>query len=207
MTTFTPAPARRSAARRILAGLVAVPLILATVVLARLIDITTPIGMDHERPWIHQGQMNEPVLERDIEVTVHDVRGTRAYAASFGNTQTTDGLFLLVRLTVVAPEAEAAALRYADLFDDAGIGYSAIDEFETIMNYELLPGIPVEGDLLFEVPAGVATQLRLRLSSVNGYWGQYQVMVEVPLEIDADEVDDWYSDVTPLTLTRPEVAG
>jgi hypothetical protein len=100
-----------------------------------------------------------------------------------------------------------AALNYAELFDDTGNAYSAIRHSDTLYEYGLLPRIPVEGELLFEVPTQVATDLRLRLSSTRGYWGQYQVMVEVPLEIDADEVDDWYDDAAPLIVREPEVVG
>ena len=58
-------PRRPSIARRLVAAVAAIPLIVATVLLGRLIAVTTPIGDDHTRPWIHQGQMNEPVVEHD----------------------------------------------------------------------------------------------------------------------------------------------
>jgi hypothetical protein len=207
MTLPSTAPvARRSTGRRVVAALVAIPLILATVVVARLIAVTTPIPADHRRPWIHSGQMNEAVHESEVDMTVHSVRGGRSYTGSFDATRTTDGLFLLVRATVVAPETKTA-LRYAELFDDAGNAYSAIDTRGTLLNYELLPGIPVDGELLFEVPPAVVTQLRVRVSTASGYSGQYQVMVEVPLEIDTDAANDWYHDTTEMTLTEPEVAA
>jgi hypothetical protein len=199
-------PSRRpSIARRLVAALVAVPLIMATVVLGRLIAITAPIGDDHRRPWIHQGQMNEPVVEHDIEVVVLSVRGGRAYE-DFSDVPSTDGIFLLVRVRAMAFDTPSA-LNYAELIDHSGYAYDAIRHSDGLYQFGLLPRIPVEGELLFEVPAHVATQLRLRLSSTRGYWGQWQVMVEVPLEIDVEDVDDWSDDAAPLTVKEPEVVG
>jgi hypothetical protein len=189
----------------VVAAVVAVPLIAATVLAGRLIAITTPIGDDHRRPFITQGQMNEPVVEHDVEVTVLSVRGGRAYG-DFSGFRSTQGLFLLVRARVEALQVPSA-LRYADLLDDAGHAYATISHGDALYDFALLPGIPVEGELLFEVPADKATQLRLRLSSHRGYWGEYQVMVEMPLQIDADKVNDWSNDAAPLTVMEPEVVG
>lgn len=200
-----PTGASRSTAQRVVAAIAAIPLILATVVLARLIEITTPIPDDHRRPWIHQGQMNEPVLENDLEVTVRSVRGGRAYADGF-RAPTTDGVFLLVRTRVMAIDSPAAAA-YAELIDEDGNAYATLYQTDSLYLYELSPGVPIEGELLFEVPQTVATELRLRLSSTSGYWPQWQVMVEVPLQIDAADVDRWSRSTTTLTMMEPEIAG
>lgn len=199
-------PSRRpSIGHRLVRGVLAALLVAVTVLLGRVIAITAPIGDDHRRPFIHQGQMNEPVVEHDIELTVLSVRGGRAYE-TFSGVTSTQGVFLLVRTRVEALEVPSA-LQYAEVFDEAGNAYSAVSHSDTLYTYELLPRIPVEGELLFEVPAAVATQLRLRLSSHRGYWGEYQVMVEIPLQIDADQVKDWHNNAAPLTVGEPEVIG
>lgn len=204
MTGPTGVRTHRSPRGRRLVGLIAaIALMLATVAAARLVAVTTPIGEDHVRPWIHQGRMNETIVENDLAVVVVAVRGGRAYAGT-RNPVTTDGLFLLVRTRVTAIDTRAA-VAHAELIDAAGNSYTAAWQFDTLLRHEIEPALTVEGELLFEVPVTAATELRLRLSSESA--PRYQVMVEVPLEIDADDVDAWYHRAAALTVSEPEVVG
>lgn len=202
MTEPIPRPDR---GRRRLAAIAALPLILATVAAARLIAVTTPIGEDHVRPWVHQGRMNETVVGNDLAVMVLGIRGGRAYAG-FPNPVTTDGLFLLVRARVTAVDTRAG-VGYAELVDADGNAYAAARRTDTLLAHQIDPGITVEGELLFEVPATAATRLRLRLSSSTIARPRYQVVVEVPLTFDADDADAWYHRSAPLAVVAPEIVG
>lgn len=188
---------------RLVRGAGAILLILATVVLGRLIAITAPVTGD-SRPWIYRGVMNEPVAESNFALTVLSVRGGRSLDGGF-ETQTTDGIFLLVRVRAVALKIPTA-IKHAEVVDGAGNAYEAA-YFAGIHDFSLHPGIPIEGDLLFEIPPAAATQLALRASSKQSYAPEHQTMVEVPLEIDADDVDAWYGEADRLTVLEPEVVG
>jgi hypothetical protein len=212
MTVYGPAPApasvpprRGGRTRRLAARVGAVALILATITAARAIDATTPIGQDHARPWIHPGQMNETVIGNDLAVRVLGVRGARAYSSG-GRMVTTDGLFLLVRVRVQAIGPDPASVAYAALVDAEETAYAATG-FGTLFGYRVHPGITVDGELLFELPATRVDQLRLRLSSYPDHRPRFQVMIEVPLQIDADEIRLWSGQLAALTVREPEVVG
>lgn len=198
-------PRRRGRIHRLAARVGALVLILATITVARVIDVTTPIGQDHGRPWIHTGRMHETVIENDLAVVVLGVRGGRAYLSG-GRMVTTDGLFLLVRARVQAIGTNPASVQYAALLDAEGTSYTSIG-LSTLSGYRVHPGITVDGELLFELPAVRADQLRLRLSSYPDHRPRFQVMVEIPLDIDADDIRQWSDQVTALTVREPEVVG
>jgi len=193
-----------SLARRLIAAPAAFVLIVATIALARLITVTAPDGSDNARPWVHQGQMNESVVERTFEVTVLTVRGGRAYEGVY-ESRTTEGVFLLVRARVMALEVETE-VRRAEVVDESGNTYSA-QILEGLSDRSLLPRISMEGELLFEVPPAVATHLVLRVSSTIGDLPQHQTVVEVPLQIGADDVRAWSDETDPLTVMPTEVVG
>ena len=194
-----------SVIRRLATWSITLLMIIGTVVLGRYIIDTTPIGSDHRRPYIHTGPVGEPVDAGPIEVTVLSVRGGRIID-DFLSPVVTDGLFVVVKLRVAATDARAH-LGYAAIRDARDNWYEAATD-TPLLGWTLQPRIPIEGEVILELPLAAAQgPLTLRLSSYTGSTHAYQVVADIPLEIDPSDVDDWYRDDEPLTPMTPEVAA
>ncbi len=191
--------------RRLGTWLATLLMIIGTVVIGQYIIDTTPIGSDHRRPFLRTAPMGEPVDAGPFEVTVLSTRGGRVIADLLDQT-VTDGVYIAVRLRLMADDARAA-LKYAAIRDARDNWYEAISGNELI-SWPLQPRVPIEGEVFFELPVTAAQgPLTLRLSSYGGYTHHYQVSAEIPLDVDASDVDGWYHSDEPLTLTRPEAVA
>jgi hypothetical protein len=191
-------------ARQLVAWPVMLAMIAGTVVLGRLILNTTPIGDDFDRPFIHNGQMREPVDAHDFVVTVESIRGGRGLAQIF-NTATTDGVFLLVKIRVSAYD-EATTVGYQALVDGSGNTYEADERDYAFRGHTLQPRIPVEAELAFELPtAAVTNHLMLLLSSYPSGHNAHQVMAQIALDITDAQLASWTHQAEPLKPMDPEV--
>ncbi len=196
--------ARRSLAWHLVTWPVMFAMIVGTVVLGRLIINTTPIGDDFDRPYVHNGQIREPVDAHDFVVTVESIRGGRALAQIF-NTATTDGVFLLVKIRVSAYD-QATTLGYQALVDGSGNTYEAAERDYTFRGYTLQPRIPVQAELAFEVPtSAVTSDVVLRLSSYPSGHNSHQVIAQVALDITNAQLASWTHQAEPLKPMDPEV--
>jgi hypothetical protein len=180
-------------------------MIIGTVVLGQYLIDSTPIGNDHRRPYLNTGVMGEPVDAGQLEVTVLATRGGRVID-DFSGAIVTDGVFVVVKLRVVAKDVRTR-LGYAAIRDARDIWYESADH-DALTLRELHPRIPMEGEVAFELPVAAADgPLTLRLSAYSGYSHRYQVAAEIPLDIDSSDVDSWYRDDEPLTIMTPEVVA
>jgi hypothetical protein len=76
------------------------------------------------------------------------------------------------------------------------------------MRRTLQPRIPLEGEVVFEIPLSAADgPLTLRLSSYRGYTHSHQVVADIPLDLTKSDVDRWYRVDDPLTVMTPEVVA
>jgi hypothetical protein len=205
----TPAPPRpglrHSWRRRLITWPAAALMIIATVAVGRLIQLGTPIGDDYNRPFIHSGQMDEPVDGGEFVVTVDSVRGGRALQ-QISRTVTTDGIFLLVKVRLSAYDKEVA-VSYLALRDHRGFLYDPPNvDYNNLEGHRLQPRIPIAGEVLFEVPTTAVTSgLTLRLSTFHFNSNAHQVVAEIPLTITEAQLSSWFRDAEPLKPMPPEV--
>ncbi|GAB3972402.1 hypothetical protein V1634_07505 [Plantactinospora veratri] len=154
-----------------------------------------------ERPFVQPGRFGETVSTRVFDATVLDVRGA-ARVASGGEAYDTAGIWIVLRVRLTTRD-EATSVGYAALRDQRDRTFRATTRFTQSLvgaGRVLQPGIPVEGDLAFEVPRDAATRL-------TAYFGQQQVdirmddLAEVPLPtLDRARIDEWASASAPVPL-------
>jgi hypothetical protein len=159
------------------------------------------------REFVTTGAMGDWVSGGTFDVSVVAVR-TAATIDDDGLTLDTAGAWVLVRMRVMATE-EAEWLDYATVRDSAGHTWSAtqrIDQPLVDNGYRLDPRIPVEGEVVFEVPQDAATGLTLRVGQANGLYGlQMASVVEVPLPIDETMLAGGLGEPEPAVIEFPKI--
>jgi hypothetical protein len=119
----------------------------------------------------------------------------------------TSGVWIIVKVKVVA-RGEPMGVSYAAVRDGKGNTYRASERINqplAVGSRVLQPGIPVTGEIAFEVPVGVATDLSVRLAD-NPDDLRMDAVAEVRLPIDSDSVRKWKADTSGTTLATPEQA-
>ncbi|GAA3725402.1 hypothetical protein GCM10022225_02870 [Plantactinospora mayteni] len=154
-----------------------------------------------ERPFVQAGRFGETVSTRVFDATVLDVRGA-AKVSNGGQSHDTAGVWIVLRVRL-ATRDRAMSIGYAALRDQRDREFRATTRFTQPLvgaGRVLQPGIPVEGDLAFEVPRDAATRL-------SAYFGQEQIdirmddLAEVLLPtVDKARVDEWASAPAPVPL-------
>ena len=123
-------------------------------------------------------------------------------------THDTSGVWVIVRIRVVAVD-KPVEVTYAAVRDAEGRIYLATTRFEQPFvdgERTLQPGVPVTGEVAFEVPVAVVPQLSLRLAAPGiTHDLRMTAMADVPLHISAGTARQWKADATPATLAPPAV--
>ena len=179
-------------------------LLIAAIAVGGLVKSATPDADTRERPFVRTGRLGETVDARTFEVRVLDVRGAKEIVRS-GRTRTTGGVWVLVKVQAVA-RGEPTTIGYAALRDGRGRLFHATERITQPLarSRTLQPGIPVEGEIVFEVPVEAATDLSIRLAwtSIDQ---RMEAMAEVPLDIDAAMVAAWRAQAGPVTVADATV--
>lgn len=157
------------------------------------------------RPFVITGEVGEPVAGDTFEVTVLGARAAAAIADRPGWRHDTGGVWLLVRVRLVAHQ-EVATIGVAQVRDRKGRAWSATERVQqdlTRHSYQLQPGVPVEGEIAFEVPVAVAGELTVRLGEAPE-WHPMTPVVEVPLHVDEAMISDVVASTEAVTEPGPE---
>jgi hypothetical protein len=159
-----------------------------------------------QRPYISTGQVGESVSARSFDARLVSVRGARLVGA-LGKGYETGGVWILVRVRITAT-TEDTTVAYAALLDDRDREFLASERFSQLFAdgaRTFQPGIPVEGEIAFEVPRDVATSLRLRLASPR-IDTRMDGMAEIKLpDADTATVDRWATQQEPVIMERAKV--
>jgi hypothetical protein len=159
-----------------------------------------------ERPFVRTGSVGEKVSTRVFDVTVLNVRGA-AMLTNSGLPHDTAGVWIVLRVRLTARD-EATTIGYAALRDEHDREYRATTRFtQTLVgsSRKLQPGVPVEGDIAFEVPRDAATNVAVQLAE-NHIDKRMDGMAEVSLPaVDRATVDRWAAEPTPVVLQTPKV--
>lgn len=185
-------------------------LVLAALAIGGLVTMVTPDTETKARPFTRSGAVGDQVDGRLFEATVLSVRGAARMAEEefLGEAKEhdTDGVWVIVKVRVVATR-KTTSLGYAALRDAADRTYLATERVDQplIGGRDLQPGVPVEADIVFEVPRNVATDVDLLLA-VPAIDQRLEAQVEVHLPIDGALVDQWLRLPAPGTVAEPRVA-
>jgi hypothetical protein len=191
---------------RWLAGVVAV---LATLLLGEAALRTTPTTADDSGPFLVRGASFRPVVVGGLVVTVQGVRGAAKVVRPDGAALDTGGVWVILDLELVALR-HTTAVRYLAVADRDGHTYRASRRWNQSIAEgvpELQPGIPVDGEVAFEVPRQVATGLTLRageeFDAAHGL--SSRAVTDIAIPVEAGEADRWVGDPDPAVLAVPQV--
>lgn len=162
---------------------------------------------DRERPYVRTGTIGQQVSTRVFDATLLNARGAGKIGHR-GQAHDTGGVWIIVRVRLTASD-EAITLGYAALRDRRDRVYLATQRIDQQLlgARTLQPGIPVEGDLLFEVPRDAATDLTLLLAEPL-IDHRMDTMAEITLpQVNTATVDGWATAPEPATLESPKAGS
>jgi hypothetical protein len=201
-----------SALRRRIGATIAV---IAALAIGSLVIDHVPDVDTQQEPYLRTGSVGKLVDVRTFDVSVLSVRGAAAigdpdstFDSDSDSTHDTSGIWVLVQIRLVAVD-KPMAVSYAAVHDAEGRTYLASERFDQRLvdgEYTLQPGVPVAGEVAFEVPVAVAPQLSIRLAApalVHDL--RMDAMADIPLRIDAAAVRQWKATTKPVTPTVPAV--
>lgn len=205
---------RRAGPSRVASVLTGLVLLVAVVAAGGAIaDSRIDTANERFREFVTTGAVGEPVAARGFEVTVREVRTAAVVSDGIlGGPRDTGGVWVLVRVRAVAVR-EPVSIGYAAVRDSGGRTWLASQRVDQPLGgafYRLEPGIPVEGDFVFEVPADAATDLTLRLArnSATAFLStglQLETVAEVALPVDEAQVARALAEPAEVELADPRV--
>ena len=177
-------------------------LVVAALAIGTAITDHTPDSDAQQQPFVRTGAIGTSVDARTFSAAVLGVRGASVLAplTEEEEAHVTSGVWIIVKVRLEA-HTNPTAVGYGALIDAQGRTYRATERiFEPLLGGRTLePGIPVEGEIAFEVPVKVATHVSIRLA-VEDIDQRMDAMVQVPLPITASQVAQWHTDKSPVTL-------
>lgn len=160
--------------------------------------------VDHqERPFAVRGAVGDTRSTRDLDVRVTGVRGAGKIKDD-ERTHDTGGVWIIVKLRV-ATRTEAGLIPYAAVRDGKGRTFRLSSRIEQSLDGRTLqPGIPLTGELVFEVPRDAASDLTV-LFADSSLDRRMDLQVEIALpKVDRATVDRWAA-AAPTTVIDTEV--
>ncbi|WP_309128183.1 hypothetical protein [Microbacterium sp.] len=137
-------------------------------------------------PFPTAAQLGELATARDLEVTIDEVRAAKRVTDSTG--WSAEGTWLVVDLEASAVLSQGSVLGLHDLV----IGertFTATERGTTFRGQALIPGVPREGSLAFELPAdALHGQATLRLGAPSGPRLDAPLDGIIELRLDLDRV-------------------
>ena len=204
MSDVISRPERRNGFLRVLGWPVSLLLILATVAAGDAIIKHTPGSEQVGRPFVHSGPVGQEVQGLGFTATVQSVRGAKSIADPDGDVFTTDGVFVVVKLTLTA-KVETTKLLYVALVSN-GKTYELLERVRQPMDvFALQPGLPVQGEMAFELSSAAAAGSTLQLCPDYVNDGRNQTIAEISLGIDQAAVTKWLAVNDPIELDLAEV--
>ncbi|MBV1848997.1 DUF4352 domain-containing protein [Catellatospora tritici] len=156
-----------------------------------------------DRPFEVRGEFAQPVSGRQFTAT--GVRVRCAAKLKLGEAiLDTQGVWVIAKIRAVAI-GRTSYIGWAALRDGQGRTYLTSDRLQQFtLNHPLQPGIPVEGEIVFEVPADAAGDLTLLLAK-NPLEQEMDSMIAIPLPIS--DVSAVLSDPVPAPVYLPKAVA
>ncbi|MCU1447746.1 hypothetical protein [Cryobacterium sp.] len=132
--------------------------LLAILAVAAIVLHTTPDRELQQSPIAVRATLAEPASGRNIRATVHSVAVTESVTAGNGSAGSTPGVWVVVESSVEAVVDDQATLGTAVLrVGDTSFSASTRPDYATVVKRGLATGIPLNGPLMFELPADIAS--------------------------------------------------
>lgn len=159
------------------------------------------------RPFTHQGVAGDPVSAGPLEVTVRRVRAAAEITDRPGWRHDTDGVWILVLVRAEA-RTEPSIIGHAEVRDSTGRSWSPTGRVRQplVGRHRLQPGVPVEAEIVFEVPRDAATDLVLRVAEPK-FDRRLAAEAEVPLPVDDALVAEGLRVTEPVEVAQVRVVA
>jgi hypothetical protein len=170
-----------------------------------LLSRYTPDVDSRDRPFVRTGHIGQTITLPEFTVSVRSVRGAAVVSQSGAN-HDTSGVWILVTVRLVALH-EPVSVGYMALRDGQGRTYRASARISQVLDgWRLQPGVPVTGEVAFEVPVAVAGNLAVQFAR-PAIDLRMDAIAEVPLSISDSQARAWKADTTPATPAKPAVTS
>jgi hypothetical protein len=186
-----------------------IAVVLVTLLLGQALLRTAPTPADDTAPFLVAGRSFRPVVVGGLVVTVLGIRGAATIRRQDGVILDTSGVWVILKVELTATD-RTTAVRYLALADRDGHTYRASQRWRQDIaegRPDLQPGLPVDGEVAFEVPRDAATHLTLRAGEhfdpARGL--QSRTVTDILIPVEPDEVGRWVSDRDPAVLVAPAV--
>jgi hypothetical protein len=191
---------------KLIGGIAAV---LVTLLVGQALLRTAPTADDDSATFLVGGRSFRPVVVGGLAVTVLGIRGASLVRRPDGQILDTGGVWVIVDVELTATQ-QTTAVRYLALADRDGNTYRVSQRWHQAITEgvpDLQPGLPVDGEVAFEVPRDAATQLSLRAGE---HWSvavglRSRAVTDIALPVERSEVDRWVADRDPAVLVPPAV--
>jgi hypothetical protein len=186
-----------------------IAVVLVTLLVGQALLRTAPSTDDDTAAFLVEGRSFRPVVVGGLAVTVLGIRGAATVRRPDGQVLDTGGVWVIVKLELTATE-RTTAVHYLALADRDGNTYRVSQRWHQAVTEgvpELQPGLPVDGEVAFEVPRAAATQLSLRAGE---HWSvavglRSRAVTDIALPVERSEADRWAADRDPAVLAPPVV--
>jgi len=191
---------------RLIGGIAAV---LATLLVGQALLRTAPNADDDSATFLVGGRSFRPVVVGGLAVTVLGIRGASLVRRPDGRILDTGGVWVIVDVELTATQ-QTTAVRYLALADRDGNTYRVSQRWHQAITEgvpDLQPGLPVDGEVAFEVPRDKATDLTLRAGEhYSASLGlRSRPVTDIAIPVERSEVDRWATDAEPAALAEPVV--
>ena len=188
---------------------IGVAAVLVTLLVGQALLRTAPSADDDSATFLVGGRSFRPVVVGGLAVTVLGIRGASLVRRPDGQILDTGGVWVIVDVELTATQ-QTTAVRYLALADRDGNTYRVSQRWHQAITEgvpDLQPGLPVDGEVAFEVPRDAATQLSLRAGE---HWSvavglRSRAVTDIALPVERSEVDRWVADRDPAVLVPPAV--
>jgi hypothetical protein len=183
--------------------------VLVTLLLAQALLRTAPSPDDDVAPFLVAGRSFRPVVVGGLVVTVLGIRGAATVRRPDGAVLDTSGVWVILKVELMATE-RTTAVRYLALADRDGRTYRVSQRWRQAIaegTPDLQPGLPVDGEVAFEVPRDAATHLTLRAGEhFDVPLGlRSRAVTDIVIPVEPGQVDQWVTDRDPAVLAAPAV--
>jgi hypothetical protein len=183
--------------------------VLVTLLLGQALLRTAPSADAGAAPFLVPGRLFRPVVVGGLVVAALGVRGAATVRRPGGGVLDTSGVWVIVKVELTATE-KTTTVQYLALADRDGHTYRASRRWHQSISEgapELQPGLPVDGEVAFEVPRDKATDLTLRAGEhYSASLGlRSRPVTDIAIPVERSEVDRWATDAEPAALAEPVV--
>jgi hypothetical protein len=203
-------PGRQPWPRRWLTRLGVGIIVVLTLLAGQAIIRTEPDYNETRNPFYYKGEPGQPVTAGGLRVTLLGARGAARAGPPEGPVTDTGGVWVVVQVRLEAL-AKTINPQYFALADDDGHVYRVSGRFDQPLGegiVELQPGIPIEGEVAFEVPRAThGLTLRIGPNYTDVFGGELAPFTDIRVPVTDADVSRWLDDPEPANLIKPKVAS